>query len=151
MNQEASSSKENTGSPETIFSSNDSRLKIMEEGLKLEYIQNKREFGKHQLQNKLENFSHLSTIRKFQKNILLWTVILCALWLLGVFIIFVISLLRFDVDILLWTDKIIFNNVKFNPSDSVMITLLSTTTANVLGALWIVMHWLYPNRNNSEE
>lgn len=102
-------------------------------------------------QNEVDKIKHKSAIRKFQKNILLWTVVFCAIWLYCVFNVFIISLFRFDIDVL-WTDEFKFNSiVKFGSSDSVMITLLSTTTANVLGALWIVMHWLYPNRNNSEE
>jgi hypothetical protein len=37
---------------------------------------------------------------------------------------------------------------KLKVADSVLIALISTTTANVLGLFYIVARWLFPNRNN---
>ena len=35
-------------------------------------------------------------------------------------------------------------------ADSVLIALITTTTANVLGLFYIVARWLFPNKNNSD-
>ena len=35
-------------------------------------------------------------------------------------------------------------------ADSVLIALITTTTANVLGLFYIVARWLFPNKNNIE-
>ncbi len=35
-------------------------------------------------------------------------------------------------------------------ADSVLIALITTTTANVLGLFYIVARWLFPNKNNTE-
>jgi hypothetical protein len=36
---------------------------------------------------------------------------------------------------------------KLKVADSVLIALVSTTTANVLGLFYIVARWLFPNKN----
>ncbi len=38
------------------------------------------------------------------------------------------------------------NKVWFELGDTVLITLLSTTTANVLGAFYIASKWVFPNK-----
>lgn len=38
------------------------------------------------------------------------------------------------------------NKVVFGLDDTVLITLLSTTTANVLGAFFIASNWVFPNK-----
>lgn len=37
---------------------------------------------------------------------------------------------------------------EFNLSDSVLITLIGTTTANIIGLLYIVVNYMFPNKNN---
>lgn len=36
-------------------------------------------------------------------------------------------------------------------SDAVLIAILTTTTANVLGIFYIVTHWLYPSERNQTQ
>ncbi len=36
-------------------------------------------------------------------------------------------------------------------ADAVLIALISTTTANVLGLFYIVARWLFPNKSNSDK
>lgn len=40
---------------------------------------------------------------------------------------------------------------KLRVADSVLIALITTTTANVLGLFYIVARWLFPNRNNQDK
>jgi hypothetical protein len=39
---------------------------------------------------------------------------------------------------------------KLKVADSVLIALITTTTANVLGLFYIVARWLFPNKNSSD-
>ena len=40
---------------------------------------------------------------------------------------------------------------KIKVADSVLIALITTTTANVLGLFYIVARWLFPNKNTSDK
>jgi hypothetical protein len=74
-----------------------------------------------------ENFQH-QDIYKFRKekyDLLYWTI--CAY----VFLIF----------ITVWGNK-----NYFQLENSILITLLSTTTANILGLFYIASKWLFPNK-----
>lgn len=140
----------NNDIPEEIFrntTNNSSKsvhdyLSKYKENLAKPYQQTKEEELAHRrLEETLRDYKETNTLRqKYAKNIYRLTYI----WL--IFIGFIVLLTGIgNLHIKIEWLSLDFTLFEFNLSDNVLIAFITTTTINVIGIIYIVARWLFPN------
>ena len=124
--------RENQIQPKDKATSEEERkayLAAIEDGIKEEQLQ-------AIVQDRLERKTYAHRIFRLMK----W-------WVIGVFALVLFQgFLGVTKDYVVWPEKLTFHQVKFTLSDGVLISVVSGTTASVIGIFIVVANYLFPKR-----
>ncbi len=101
----------------------------------------KEDLAHRRSEENLKDYKETNTLRqKYAKNIYRLTYI----WLIFIGIIVLLTGIG-DLQFEIKKFDLVFNLVEFKLSDNVLIAFITTTTINVIGIIYIVARWLFPN------